>query len=225
MIPGAVQPLVTGRPKPVITTLHSSSVSVDGNRDVFVNFGSVVPHRWIIPIVSAYGSFETISGVTVGGVAASGDASASTSTVGSGAHGRCGIYRAQPPGENGNINIALSAREGSQTATVALFVLSVVNLDLSTRHDRTTKQSGFGGFPISDTINVRTDGFVIGAAIQTMDGAFAWTGITESHDNTFDTDKRKSHAFDTRMKAEAGRTISVDVTGNVGNGTMEIQSF
>lgn len=225
MIPGVIQPLVSGRPKPVITTLHSSYVSVDGDEDVFVNFGSVVPHRWIVPLVFAYGSFETISGVTVGGVAASGDASASTSAFSTGDHGRCGIYRAQPPGETGNINIALSMRETLPTANVALFVLSIVNLDLSSRHDRVTDNTGTGSFPISTTINVRTDGFVIGAAIQDMDGAFSWTGITENDDNTLDTDKRKGHAFDTRMKAEAGRTISVDASGNVGGGAIEVQSF
>lgn len=182
-----------------------------------VNIGTGATGRFVIIAVSYYSlSSGSLSSPTIDGVAAT---IIAQSMAASGQAGIALIGRQMDAG--GSVTVAATM---STTSQVYQFdVYEAFNLS-SITPSFTASDNVVSSSVLSTTIDIPTGGLLI-AALSGIDGtATAWTGPTEGHDTTYNSQQR-SGAKDVYVASQSGYTVEATVTSMGARGALVAASW
>lgn len=199
----------------------TKSELVSGTSHTFtdVNFDIAFTGRHLfacIGLIGIAGAVLDQTTCTIGGVSAVG-ADSGEHISGIGAIG-AGIWAASvPTGASGSVTVNWTP---SNAAAGVLVLVAVSGITSTTPHaDNFWNGGGSGGTGATKTLNVQDDGFTIATNAHLNANDTSWTGLTERADVLFPlSNARLSVAFDNRMSAETGRSVSVSWSGGTAYG-------
>lgn len=177
-----------------------------------VDFGADTTGRWVV-VLATHGNSGSDPGTTptatIGGVAATRIAAASTGT-GSGVACGAAMFVAQPSGANGTVAVSWG---GLATSIIAL---RVITYNLSAASDSDSASSS--GMPMS--LDIPSNGLLIGYVARGAVNEITWTNLTEQGaDSTDSNSKRRSRGWDYNMSPETNRSVDVSPwNGSASNG-------
>lgn len=178
-----------------------------------VAFGAPGPQVWSVAMLHHYSATNgpSISGITIGGVAAAFQLDNTWNGTG-GAAGIC-IARAQPAVSSGSVAISWASAASARPA-LSLVMLRVVGFDLTTPSDTAelpdVLQTGAGKTLLIDTV---AGGLVIGGACKRNTNNITWTNLTEQGDDV-QGNHRRSWGWDHPTALQSNRSVSFTSTGS-----------
>ncbi|TJW49581.1 MAG: hypothetical protein E5X65_32840 [Mesorhizobium sp.] len=187
-----------------------------------VTLGSPGPRVWSVALLHHFNvtNQATISGITIGGVAAS----FSLDNTGDGSGGAAGfcIARAQPAVSSGSVAISWAT---SARPALSLVMLRVVGFDLTTLSDSAELPNGSTQSGAGKTLNIDTvaDGLLLGGACKRNTNDITWTNLTERGEDTQGS-HRRSWGWDHPTVLQSNRAVSFTSTSSA-LVSMLLQSF
>lgn len=150
---------------------------------------------------------DTITGVTIGGIAATEAVQISHASLG---EISAIFYAAVPTGPTGDIVVTCSG----DFQQISAHIYRLVTPSFSVTD--TASNTGFGFGNVSVTIDVAAGGFIIAAAMSRQGSAFTFTGVDEdcTFVNDLETTGQKSSGSHLSAAGETGRTVLVDPAGS-----------
>jgi hypothetical protein len=194
---------------PSVSYITSATDSVGRTTYNFTStsFGSASDRSLVIVGVSGYdGKSESISSVSVGGVAATQIVQSTSATAMS------GIFAAVVSGTSGTVSVTF----GSAVTAAAIGVWAAYNLSSTTAFN-TNSNLLTSGTSISANVNTPSQGVVIavGTIAAGANRTFTWTGVTERYDTSFSSTRTTSGGDFTTTSAESPRTVSYISSGSI----------
>ena len=180
-----------------------------------VSFGNVAATRIIAVAIMSASSSDTISSVTIGGVAAT----SRGEQVSSGAH--TAIYTASSSGTSGDVVVTF----GSSHANCAISVYSVKNYETGYNANiLSTVASGVGTMDLS--ITLPSKGVVIASCYNINNVNHTWSGLTRDvYQGGFDVGLDSYSSSSGYFSTSGSKTIDITFSSSTGDKTGVAVSF
>lgn len=218
MLPGMFNPMLAAclqKGPPTISKVDNTSNTSGASTYTFSarNFGDGQQDRYIaIAVALAVGSSaRTISGVTIGGVAATQAVAISNNTFAN-TKSTTGIFIALVPnGSSGDVVVTLSG--GASACGIGIF--KITGLSSTTPYATNVNNSGQNQ---SLSVNVPANGVVIG--VQEAPTATGWTGLTAAYSDATTMSRASSGGYGAFVAAQSPLAVTAIAGGNLAHSSV-----